>query len=470
MPVIETVSCMKLNRSAGSRWTNCALAAVMLSAAVSRAQNVIAWGGNSQGQTNVPASATNVIAVAAGFYHSMALKLDGTVVSWGSISNVPPNLTNVVNIAAGAYHSLALLRDATIVAWGDNSYGQTNVPASATNVIAVAAGYYHNLALRADGTVIAWGKSANAQTNVPSSATNIVAISAGAEHSMGLRDDGAVVIWGGVANHSDLLSYAVIPMPRLVKDVVSISAGAYQNLALVGNGRVMAWGYNQPAVPASATNVVLTAAGTNYDLALKANGRIIAWGTGTITNVPTSATNTIAIAAGLSHCLAVIGDGMPPRILGRISYRAQCSAGNPLPLSLRSVGNNPLHYQWLADGVPIPSADTAFPQIVAVLGSDNVSYQAVVSNTSGSATSESARVTVRCLNVLGDDLNGQSQIPNVVVNPCAITAGAFHCLALNMDGTVAMGKELGWPDQRAANRHERGGSCRWHLAQPRIKR
>ena len=71
---------------------------------------------------------------------------------------VPVSVSNVVAIAAGWWHSLALRADGTVIAWGDNSYGQTNVPASATNIVAIAAGWYHNLALRADGTVIAWGK------------------------------------------------------------------------------------------------------------------------------------------------------------------------------------------------------------------------------------------------------------------------------------------------------------------------
>jgi alpha-tubulin suppressor-like RCC1 family protein len=42
---------------------------------------VVAWGDNSLGQTNVPSSATNVTAIAAGFAHNLALRSDGTLVS-----------------------------------------------------------------------------------------------------------------------------------------------------------------------------------------------------------------------------------------------------------------------------------------------------------------------------------------------------------------------------------------------------
>ncbi len=48
----------------------------------------------------------------AGGCHSLALQSDGTVVAWGDNrfgqTNVPPGLSNVVAIAAGYYHSLAI--------------------------------------------------------------------------------------------------------------------------------------------------------------------------------------------------------------------------------------------------------------------------------------------------------------------------------------------------------------------------
>src|ERR1017187_9063973 len=127
---------MKRNCSTLTTWMGYVTAMVMLSACAGRAQNVIAWGNGSRGQTTVPKSATNVVAVAAGALHSVALRLDGTVVCWGSGAgtNVPASVTNATAIAAGMSHSMALLADNSVVAWGDNTLGQTNVPASATNV------------------------------------------------------------------------------------------------------------------------------------------------------------------------------------------------------------------------------------------------------------------------------------------------------------------------------------------------
>ncbi|HEX3628307.1 MAG TPA: GxGYxYP domain-containing protein [Verrucomicrobiae bacterium] len=118
------------------------------------------WGASSFGLADLPAGLTNVVRIAAGTSHALALKNDGTVVAWGSNgngqTNVPVGLNNVVDIAAGIQHSLALMSNGTVVAWGGNTYGQTNVPANLTNVIAIAAGGYHNLALNGNNTVTAW--------------------------------------------------------------------------------------------------------------------------------------------------------------------------------------------------------------------------------------------------------------------------------------------------------------------------
>ena len=76
---------------------------------------------NIYAQTNVPAGLSNVVAIAAGGWHNLALKADGTVVAWGAggpntntlvvcgQNLVPAGLTNVGQIAAGAVHSLALV-------------------------------------------------------------------------------------------------------------------------------------------------------------------------------------------------------------------------------------------------------------------------------------------------------------------------------------------------------------------------
>ena len=70
---------------------------------------------------------------------------------------MPAPNTGFVAVAAGEYHSLGLKADGSIVAWGSNDYGQCNVPAPNRDFVAVAAGYRHSLGLKSDGSIVAWG-------------------------------------------------------------------------------------------------------------------------------------------------------------------------------------------------------------------------------------------------------------------------------------------------------------------------
>jgi alpha-tubulin suppressor-like RCC1 family protein len=131
---------------------------------------LLALGNNAFGQGSIVPALTNIVAIAAGGYHNLALRNDGTVVAWGNNingqCNVPVSVSNAVAIAAGGYHSLALLDDGTVAGWGDDSLGQIDFPNLGNNIIAIAAGGSHGMALRNDGTVIAWGDNSWGQTNI----------------------------------------------------------------------------------------------------------------------------------------------------------------------------------------------------------------------------------------------------------------------------------------------------------------
>jgi hypothetical protein len=151
---------------------------------------VVAWGDNTYGQRTVPATLKNVVAIAAGWYHSVALKNDGTVVAWGytgsGVSTVPAGLANVVAIVAGAYHTLALKSDGSVVGWGANTYLQRSVPGTVVNAVAIAAGWDHSLALLANGTIVPWGYNGYSQLQVPPSLTDVTSVAAGGYHSLAL--------------------------------------------------------------------------------------------------------------------------------------------------------------------------------------------------------------------------------------------------------------------------------------------
>lgn len=161
-------------------------AAGNISAALRNDGTITVWG---TGSPVPPPDLTNVTAIAVGG-HGLALRQNRTVAAWGSNAsgqtNVPATLTNVIAIAAGDSHYLALRSDGTVVAWGNNSYGQTNVPPGLSNVIAIAAGAGHSLALLADRTVVGWGSHYGGQTNPPVGLSNAVAIAAGGIMSLAL--------------------------------------------------------------------------------------------------------------------------------------------------------------------------------------------------------------------------------------------------------------------------------------------
>jgi hypothetical protein len=273
---------------------------------------VVAWGRNTYGQTSVPAGLTGVVAVAAGGFHSLALKADGTAVAWGhndaGQASVPAGLTGVVAIAAGQFHSLALRSDGTVVAWGYNNYGQASVPAGLTGVVAIAAGEYHSLALKADGTVVAWGSNGNGQASVPAGLTGVVAIAAGTVHSLALKADGTVVTWG-----RDNSGPAKVPAE--LSGVVAIAAGWNHNLALKADRTVTAWAaFGSESlvtrVPSGLWHVEAIAAGLNFSLAFSEDVGLATWGDNYYGQcvVPDALKGVIVggIAAGQAHALAIV--------------------------------------------------------------------------------------------------------------------------------------------------------------------
>lgn len=76
-------------------------------------------------------------------------------------------MKKVITISAGDFHTVALKKDGTVVTWGNNWSGQCNVLKGLKDVIAISAGMFHTVALKKDSTVVAWGWNRCGQCNVP---------------------------------------------------------------------------------------------------------------------------------------------------------------------------------------------------------------------------------------------------------------------------------------------------------------
>ncbi|MBF9224014.1 RCC1 domain-containing protein [Hymenobacter ruricola] len=264
-----------------------------------------AWGSNAFGQLGLPiamasttrpvrvGTATDWVMVAAGQFHSLGLRADGSLWAWGhnnfgqlgnatnnGTTNPNPTPTQVAGtytqVAAGAYHSLGLRADGSLYAWGWNQFGELGIATNsgtfgpnpvptqvAGTYTQVAAGASHSLGLRADGSLYAWGwnhygqlsSTTNNGTDIATPTLTPVAgtytqVAAGGTHSLGLRADGSLYAWGsntyGVLGSSvNINTYNPNPVPTLVAGTYTqVAAGVQHSLGLRADGSLWAWGTN----------------------------------------------------------------------------------------------------------------------------------------------------------------------------------------------------------------------------------
>ncbi len=300
-------------------------------------------------------SGKQVVAISAGNYHSLALCSDGTVSVWGigsagqlgnsskSDSSVPVAVTtegtplqgkSVVAIAAGFFHTLALCSDGTLVAWGGNGNGQlgnnsttdSSVPVAVVTagtvlegktVVAVAAGEFHNMALCSDGTIASWGyngdgelgNNSTAQCNVPVPVTTagtalagktVIRIAAGHTHSMAICSDGSIATWGN-NGHGQLGNNSTTQSSTPVA-VGSGTLGAGERMILAAGGGDHNLALAAMTVPAattlSATSVTSTSAVLNGTVNANGSSAVASFDYGLDTTYGTNVTGSPVTVSG----------------------------------------------------------------------------------------------------------------------------------------------------------------------------
>jgi len=274
---------------------------------IRKSGEVVAWGSNAAGQTSVPPGLLDVIAVAGGFEHSLALRDDGRVVAWGSNAfgeaTVPTGLQGVKAISSnGGGFNLALKDDGTVAAWGLDSGGVTTIPAGLAGVSAISAGTGHALALKADGTVAAWGNNISGATDVPAGLPALDLIAAGTYKNFVRTGSGGILRWGGGYVAED------VPFPTWLSGVEAISSQSDHTLALRSDGSVVAWGLDfsgESKIPAGLGDVVSLGAGDGFSVAARRNGTVAVWGGSYWLGTPAGLSGVDTIACGRDHVLAI---------------------------------------------------------------------------------------------------------------------------------------------------------------------
>ncbi len=331
---------------------------------------VWAWGSRTQGQTGTGVFSTAqtsptqvpglppIKAIAAGYLHSLAVDDAGFVYAWGhngngqigngSAGSTPqaapfkvPGLSNITAVAAGDYFSLALDAEGAIWGWGSNHGGQLGIGTSGSNVLVpakvviqggaagIAAGGSHALAVSKTGAVYAWGSSYSGQVgnggvlqssipqktpyNVSLGGASAVAVAAGQRHSLALLSNGTLMAWGdntagelGIGNTTSKTLPQAVPG---LTGITQISGGFDLTLARDSSGAVWAWGDDSTGqlgdgdnssidstVPklVPGLNALVLAAGDSHVVALSPDCWVKTWGrnsSGQLGNGTTSTTN-----------------------------------------------------------------------------------------------------------------------------------------------------------------------------------
>ncbi|MDP1884342.1 MAG: hypothetical protein Q8L10_03145 [Candidatus Moranbacteria bacterium] len=252
---------------------------------------------------------TDINQIIAGNYNTCALDNNGLAYCWGYNNygqvgdgttddtffpvqivgeNGVGNLTEVSRLAAGSFHTCAVKTDGSLYCWGHSGYGESGDYSSHTELLPVAvvgvggtgvlsgmsrivSGGNTSCASSNDGAAYCWGANLTGQlgngTNIPSSApvqvkgvggvgtlSNVAQIGVGAAYACALKNDGTVYCWGynnygQLGNDSNISENTPVQVlgvggVGVLSDVSNIAVSYHHTCALKNDSTVFCWGYN----------------------------------------------------------------------------------------------------------------------------------------------------------------------------------------------------------------------------------
>ncbi|XP_064573585.1 probable E3 ubiquitin-protein ligase HERC4 isoform X1 [Zonotrichia leucophrys gambelii] len=238
--------------------------------------------------------AQNIVAVSCGEAHTLALNDKGQVYAWGLATDgqlglpgteecvrVPRNIKSlseiqIVQVACGYYHSLALSKGSEVFSWGQNKYGQLGLgyeykkqtsPQMIKSLLGIpfaqiAAGGAHSFVLTLSGAIFGWGRNKFGQLGVNDDtdryvptllkslrSQKVVHICCGEDHTAALTKEGGVFTFGaggyGQLGHNST-GHEINPRKvfELMGSVVTqITCGRQHTTAFVpSSGRIYSFG------------------------------------------------------------------------------------------------------------------------------------------------------------------------------------------------------------------------------------
>lgn len=256
---------------------------------------LVSWNPGSGAALPTPPG-DDFVAVAAGLWHGVALRADGSLVSWGPDFYGEVSLTPTGNgflaVAAGDYHSVALRADGSLASWGDDSEGQVQSTPPGNDFVAVSAGGGHSVALSADGSLVSWGDTGIGVVSGTPSGTGFIAAAVGDLSGVAIRSDGSLVWWGALYDYYGW-------QPPLGNDFVAVDAGWYYGVALRQDGSLALW--TDTTTELGTGGFVAVSMHPDNLLALRADGSLFAWN-----SYPVPAgSDFVAVAAGGGVSVAI---------------------------------------------------------------------------------------------------------------------------------------------------------------------
>ena len=268
-----------------------------------------------------------------------AIKTDGTLWTWGGGTNgqMGDNTltnksspvqtislgTNWKQVSNGAFHTVAIKTDGTLWTWGLNGYGQlgnnliarTSSPvqtiSAGTNWKQVSAGRETTACIKTNGALWTWGNNAQGQLGINSIGggrsspvqtiavgTNWKQVSCGEWHMTAVKTDGTLWVWG-YNNYGQLGNGFVASITSPVQTAAGgtnwkqVSAGGYTTAAIKTDGTLWMWGRGTEGQLGDSTRtnksspVQTISGGTNWkqvsthvnqSAAIKTDGTLWTWG------------------------------------------------------------------------------------------------------------------------------------------------------------------------------------------------